>query len=108
MIRVLLVEADDRDEWIAADLPGWLNVHTFYPDSLAAAKAISAAGVDFYVITTKAKSFTLRLAEAAGLSLRPEQVFGLGSGPKAEVLEALLRNGSYSRCCSPNQLGKIG
>jgi hypothetical protein len=48
-----------------------------------------------YVITTKAKEFTLRLLQQQGLfgegnGIDESKIYGLGSGPKAQVLQTIL------------------
>lgn len=79
-----------RDRWIAADLPGWLGCHGFYPGVVASLHRFQDAGDALFVITTKEKRFTLSLLAAAGLPLPEAAVFGLEAGRKTEVLRRLL------------------
>eukprot|EP00039_Didymoeca_costata_P009251 m.122134 g.122134 ORF g.122134 m.122134 type:complete len:137 (+) comp14417_c0_seq3:662-1072(+) len=48
----------------------------------------------FLTYLLKGKEFALQLLDAAGIPLSPERVFGLGSGPKAEVLKSILEKES--------------
>ena len=43
-----------------------------------------------YIITTKAKEFTLILLESMRLNIPAERVYGLESGPKVDVLKHLI------------------
>eukprot|EP00039_Didymoeca_costata_P009249 m.122124 g.122124 ORF g.122124 m.122124 type:complete len:293 (+) comp14417_c0_seq1:195-1073(+) len=86
-----------RNSWIERDAQGWLAAHGFYDKVVASVKDLVqkvSDTVQVYVITTKGKEFALQLLDAAGIPLSPERVFGLGSGPKAEVLKSILEKES--------------
>eukprot|EP00924_Labyrinthula_sp_SR-Ha-C_P000377 maker-scaffold_25-snap-gene-5.55-mRNA-1 protein AED:0.00 eAED:0.00 QI:283/1/1/1/1/1/2/124/550 len=81
-----------REDWIIEDLEGWLDLHGFFQPSVDAVKKLlinEKTRERVYVITTKQKQFALRLLESAGLDFPEERVFGLGSGPKHEVMKKL-------------------
>ncbi len=75
-----------RDQWMANDLQGWLAVHEFYPGVI---EALNASSLPQFIITTKQKRFADALIDAAGLAIAHDQVFGLESGKKGNVLASL-------------------
>eukprot|EP00535_Pseudo-nitzschia_heimii_P000775 CAMPEP_0197182344 /NCGR_PEP_ID=MMETSP1423-20130617/6331_1 /TAXON_ID=476441 /ORGANISM="Pseudo-nitzschia heimii, Strain UNC1101" /LENGTH=451 /DNA_ID=CAMNT_0042632753 /DNA_START=32 /DNA_END=1387 /DNA_ORIENTATION=+ len=95
-----------RTTWIEESESSWIDAHGFYEGACAAVHGClrSRGNGDVYVITTKAKEFALRLLEKRGLfrsadaeadgagarTIRESHVFGLGSGPKASVLQRIL------------------
>lgn len=87
--KALLVElfAGARDQWIRDDLPGWLARHRFYAPAVAFLPRLQQRG-EVRILTTKQKRFTERLLAAAGLAIPGDRVFGLESGPKADMLAA--------------------
>lgn len=107
-----------RNEWIASDETSWMDAHGFYVGACTAVRNYlrQHGNQDVYVITTKAKEFALKLlgkqnlfrsngddndngdntgnnndASTSDWFFRESQVFGLGSGPKASVLEKILQ-----------------
>lgn len=85
-----------RTAWIAADIEGWLSMHTFYAEAVKAVQGLVAAAaaapdsVKVYIITTKGKEFALQLLKAASIAIPEDRVFGLGSGRKGVVLGKIM------------------
>jgi hypothetical protein len=75
-----------RDAWIASDLKGWLALHQFYGGLV---DAVNRSDLPVYIITTKEKRFAAALCRAAELKIPEENIFGLESGKKRDVLTAL-------------------
>lgn len=76
-----------RDEWIDKDLSGWIDANRFYP---GIADALRFASSRVYVVTTKQSRFAdTLLRELAGVTIPSERIYGLGTGPKVEVLKKL-------------------
>jgi len=108
--------SEARKSWISEGSSGggngtsWIDAHGFYRGSCEAVGEFlkSRGNEDVYVITTKAKEFALRLLEKQNLYqsnadnqdgesppsatsfIKESQVYGLGSGPKASVLQQIL------------------
>ncbi len=98
-----------RKTWIQEEEGSWIDAHGFYEGACIAVKNYlnTMGNGDVYVITTKAKEFALRLLEKRDLfrsntdpkkndTFQEAHVFGLGSGPKASVIQQILetRQGS--------------
>ncbi len=105
--------ANARNNWIRDDEASWLDAHGFYEGACKAVKQYleEHGNEDVYVITTKAKEFALRLLEKQDLvvqssttsttsrsssnnnstTVNESHVFGLGSGPKASVIQQILQ-----------------
>lgn len=92
-----------RTTWIQEDEGSWIDAHGFYEGACMAVKNYlnTRGNDDVYVITTKAKEFALRLLEKRDLfrsnthtnknnTFQEAYVFGLGSGPKASVIQHIL------------------
>ena len=80
-----------RDEWIAADEPGWLDHHRFYPGVIERVRRIAGGPTGVAVVTTKEGRFALKLLERQGLRLDRENVFGKEARrPKREILKELV------------------
>jgi ubiquitin-protein ligase len=93
-----------RDTWITQnESQDWIQAHGFFEGACLAVKTyLKNHGNDnIYVITTKAKDFAERLLMQQGLydsnqdsdekdQLKESHIFGLGSGPKAKVLQSIL------------------
>ncbi|KAH7285776.1 hypothetical protein KP509_33G045500 [Ceratopteris richardii] len=76
-----------RDDWITNDLQGWICANRFYP---GVTDALKFATSKIYIVTTKQARFAqILLKELAGIDLGSEFIYGLGSGPKVEVLKKL-------------------
>ncbi|XP_059457842.1 uncharacterized protein LOC132187520 isoform X1 [Corylus avellana] len=76
-----------RDEWLEKDLPTWIGANRFYP---GVPDALKFASSRLYIVTTKQSRFAdALLRELAGVIIPPERIYGLGSGPKVEVLKQL-------------------
>ncbi|XP_031392441.1 uncharacterized protein LOC116204475 [Punica granatum] len=76
-----------RDDWIEKDLATWIGANRFYP---GIPDALQFASSKLYIVTTKQSRFAdALLRELAGVTIPPERIFGLGTGPKVEVLKQL-------------------
>ncbi|KAJ3678567.1 hypothetical protein LUZ60_002370 [Juncus effusus] len=76
-----------RDEWIETDLPTWIGANRFYPGVVDALRFSSS---EVYIVTTKQSRFAQALLkELAGINIPSERIYGLGTGPKVEVLKKL-------------------
>ncbi|XAR54051.1 hypothetical protein NMG60_11029039 [Bertholletia excelsa] len=76
-----------RDEWMENDLATWIGANRFYP---GVPDALKFASSRIYIVTTKQSRFAdALLRELAGVTIPPERIFGLGTGPKVEVLKQL-------------------
>ncbi|XP_072986153.1 uncharacterized protein [Typha latifolia] len=76
-----------RDEWMENDLSGWIGANRFYP---GVADALKFSSSSVYIVTTKQGRFAeALLRELAGVNIPSERIYGLGTGPKVEVLKKL-------------------
>ncbi|KAB1214351.1 hypothetical protein CJ030_MR5G000850 [Morella rubra] len=76
-----------RDEWIEKDLATWIGANRFYP---GVPDALKFASSRLYIVTTKQSRFAdALLREIAGVAIPSERIYGLGTGPKVEVLKQL-------------------
>lgn len=76
-----------RDNWIDTDLAGWIGANRFYPGT---ADALRFSSSQVYIVTTKQSRFAdALLRELAGVTIPPDRIYGLGTGPKVEVLKKL-------------------
>ncbi|KAG0598847.1 hypothetical protein M758_12G105400 [Ceratodon purpureus] len=76
-----------RDDWIERDLHGWISANRFYPGTADALKFSSST---LFIVTTKQARFaSALLKELAGVDFPMDRIYGLGSGPKVEVLKQL-------------------
>ncbi|XP_030489997.1 uncharacterized protein LOC115706477 isoform X1 [Cannabis sativa] len=76
-----------RDEWLENDFHTWIGANRFYP---GVPDALKFASSRIFIVTTKQGRFAdALLRELAGVTLPPERIFGLGTGPKVEVLKQL-------------------
>lgn len=90
-----------RDHWIQTDLAGWLDLHSFYPGTIARLQAAIAAGVTVVIITTKESRFVKQLLHEAGISPLP-QIFGREQQrPKREILRSLQQSGESDLPTAP-------
>lgn len=81
-----------RDEWIAADLRGWLAPNRIYPGVAEGVKAAIARGDEVYVVTTKQARFTAALLkDMAGIDLPADRIHSttVSGEPKSRVLARL-------------------
>ncbi|XP_071717372.1 uncharacterized protein [Rutidosis leptorrhynchoides] len=82
-----------RDEWIEKDLATWVGANRFYP---GVPDALKFASSQLYIVTTKQGRFAdVLLRELAGVTLPPERIYGIGSGPKVEVLKMLQKQAEH-------------
>ncbi|KAL8495213.1 hypothetical protein ACS0TY_019391 [Phlomoides rotata] len=76
-----------RDEWLDNDLATWIGANRFYP---GVPDALKFASSKLYIVTTKQSRFAdALLRELAGVTIPPERIYGLGTGPKVKVLKQL-------------------
>jgi phosphoglycolate phosphatase-like HAD superfamily hydrolase len=79
-----------RDEWIRADLAGWLGCHALYA-GVSEALVQARSCVELYIVTTKQERFTRALLAAHGIALPAERLLGLERGrPKEDILSEIL------------------
>ncbi|PSC71072.1 hypothetical protein C2E20_5531 [Micractinium conductrix] len=91
--RVELVHlfGSTRDEWMAADLDGWLAPNRIYPGVAEAIKALMHRH-EVYIVTTKQARFTEAiLQQMAGIEFPMDRIFSqtVSGAPKSEVLADL-------------------
>ncbi|XP_024529833.1 uncharacterized protein LOC9651482 isoform X2 [Selaginella moellendorffii] len=76
-----------RDEWISKDLGTWISANRFYPGT---ADSLKFATSQVFIVTTKQARFAATLLkELGGVDFPTDKIFGLGTGPKVEVLKQL-------------------
>ncbi|KAI5428647.1 hypothetical protein KIW84_033593 [Lathyrus oleraceus] len=76
-----------RDDWLEKDFTGWIQANRFYP---GVTDALRFASSRVYIVTTKQSRFAdALLRELAAITIPPERIYGLGTGPKVEVLKKL-------------------
>lgn len=76
-----------RDDWLEKDFSTWIGANRLYP---GASDALKFASSKIYIVTTKQGRFAdALLKELAGVTIPSDRIFGLGSGPKVEVLKQL-------------------
>ncbi|XP_020219430.1 uncharacterized protein LOC109802460 isoform X2 [Cajanus cajan] len=76
-----------RDEWLETDFTGWMGANRLYPGT---ADALRFSSSKVYIVTTKQGRFAdALLRELAGVTIPPDRLYGLGTGPKVEVLKKL-------------------
>ncbi|KAJ9681430.1 hypothetical protein PVL29_020347 [Vitis rotundifolia] len=82
-----------RDEWMEDDLATWIDANRFYP---GVADALKFASSKVYIVTTKQGRFAeALLRELAGVTIPSERIYGLGTGPKVEVLKQLQKQSEH-------------
>ena len=100
-----------RQEWIAGDTESWLGANGFYQEPVRAVQRLAAhvqqqhgddESVVLYVITTKDADLAARLLARCDIPVPRERIFGLGSGPKADVLTRLCAE--HTRNCVPPRI----
>ncbi|WJX77558.1 hypothetical protein P8452_60854 [Trifolium repens] len=76
-----------RDEWLEQDFAAWISANRIYP---GVSDALKFASSRVYIVTTKQSRFAdALLRELAGVTIPPERIYGLGTGPKVEILKQL-------------------
>ena len=79
-----------RDQWIAADLTGWLKIHRFYAGVAAQLQQWVNSPLAVFIVTTKEGRFVQQLLKQEGIHLPTERIFGKERHqPKAETLRSL-------------------
>mmetsp|Transcript_185 Transcript_185/g.223 ORF Transcript_185/g.223 Transcript_185/m.223 type:complete len:236 (-) Transcript_185:96-803(-) len=89
---------DVRQKWTNDDLEDWLRTNTFFDTAVSAVRLLLEKECSVYIITTKSEEFTMRLLSAAGLQIPDNKVYGLGSGPKYQILNALSQVETGKQC----------
>lgn len=80
-----------RDEWIAADEPGWLDHHRFYPGVIERLRGLAGGPTRVVVVTTKEGRFARKLLARQGVELSPADVVGKEAHrPKRAILRELI------------------
>ncbi|MCJ8279130.1 MAG: HAD hydrolase-like protein, partial [Rivularia sp. ALOHA_DT_140] len=83
---------EQRDEWIANDLNGWLDMHQFYPGVIERIKNIYNTQTALYIVTTKEGRFVKELLQKLGFDLPREAIYGKEEKrPKYEILRELIQ-----------------
>ncbi|TFJ84039.1 hypothetical protein NSK_005134 [Nannochloropsis salina CCMP1776] len=90
-----------RDEWLGTDAEGWVKANAFYAGTDL---SLHCPRFESYVVTTKQTRFVEALIGAkgegggeggrkgrgGGIDLPRERIYGLGSGPKTDILARML------------------
>lgn len=77
---------ETRDQWIAADMPGWIGVNPLFPNMASKLKQLSDRAV-WYVVTTKQERFVKQILNANQIELSNDKIFGLERNrSKADIL----------------------
>jgi phosphoglycolate phosphatase-like HAD superfamily hydrolase len=75
--KTLAVRVDAvRDQWIATDLEGWLDLHRFYEGVTPWLQAILQAAVEVFIITTKEGRFVQQLLNRESIQIPSHCIFG--------------------------------
>ena len=92
-----------RDSWIEKDEEDWIHCNGFYTPTVNALKELLLKdNKHVYVISTKHVSFVKKLlsSKAAGIPpglLLEENIYGLGSGKKSDILQNLIQTKEINR-----------
>ncbi len=87
---VVKVLDEVRDQSIAQDLSGWLNLQSCYPGTIEKLLTLPPQ-IQPVIITTKDGRFTRQLLEAQGIQLPQDAIFGKeGKQSKADTLRQLI------------------
>lgn len=90
-----------RDEWIEADLSGWLAPNRIYPGVADAVRAAMTTH-EVYIVTTKQAHYTeILMRDMAGVDFPADRIFSqtVSGRPKGEVLAQLAaKHGDASTC----------
>jgi phosphoglycolate phosphatase-like HAD superfamily hydrolase len=79
-----------RDQWIHADLDGWLAQHRFYPGIIDRMQKILHSQINLFIITTKEGRFVRQLLQQQQVNLPETQIFGKEvKQPKTQTLKML-------------------
>lgn len=88
--QLKLAFAQYRDQWIASDLPGWIEMNPLYEGILKLLQNIPAE--QLFIITTKQERFVHAILSSHGLDLPASQVFGMDRQlKKTQILTTLKR-----------------
>lgn len=86
-----------RDEWIAADLDSWLQLHASYPGVNERLLQLLHSPIEVVIISTKESRFIRQLLARQGIDFPGDQVFGKElKQPKAQTLRTLRQQLSSS------------
>lgn len=79
-----------RDQWIAADLAGWLSLHRFYEGVIPRLRQLLQTPIEIFVVTTKEGRFVEQLLSLEQISLARERILGKECRrPKLETIRLL-------------------
>lgn len=80
-----------RDDWIAKDLVGWLELHRFYPGVAQRLHELQGGAVKVAIVTTKEGRFVRELLQLAGVEMPSDLIFGKEyKKPKHQILREFL------------------
>lgn len=86
-----------RDEWIASDLEGWLDLHRFYPGVIDRLATLLTSDTAVYIVTTKESRFVKRLLQKVGIDFPDNRLFGKEvNRPKYATIREILGDLSAS------------
>jgi len=88
--------ASVRDNWIATDVNGWLNLHEFYSEMIDNLKLMIDSDSTIFIITTKEKRFAKKLLDTRQIAIPAPHIFGLKEGSKINVLTQLVNRPEYA------------
>lgn len=81
---------DTRDNWIAADLSGWIEVNPLFQSIADKLKQLNKQAT-WYVVTTKQERFVSQILSANEIELSGDNIFGLERNrSKADTLNEIL------------------
>ena len=79
-----------RDEWIAADITSWLDLHRFYPGVIERLQQVLSSSISLVIISTKEGRFVRQLLQQQQVNLPESQIFGKEvQQPKSQTLRDL-------------------
>lgn len=82
-----------RDEWLEQDFAAWIGANRIYP---GVSDALKFASSKVFIVTTKQSRFAdALLRELAGVTIPSERIYGLGTGPKVEILKQLQKRSEH-------------
>ena len=84
-----------RDEWIARDRQGWLELHQFYAGVAQRLRSLQNTAIQPVIVTTKEGRFVGELLQQQNIELSPEWIIGKESRrSKQQTLRELLQTTS--------------
>ena len=81
-----------RDEWIEADLEGWLDIQGFYPGTLERLETWLEGDPQLFIVSTKEGRFIHKLLDRAGVNFPRDRILGKEvRRPKYQTIRLLLQ-----------------